>query len=60
MQAVKAEFVGDVALIVGHGFRFEKVGDLAVFKQVGKIPSIRTAKVVCKAISRAFDSMKAA
>ncbi|HEK1684104.1 hypothetical protein [Pseudomonas sp. 382] len=48
MRQIKAERVGDVAAVTGPGFEYHKAGQLAVFKQCGKVPSLRAAKAFCK------------
>lgn len=50
-MSIKAAVDGEVAVITGPGFEFKKVGDLSVFTQTGKTPSIRAAKVVCKLLT---------
>ncbi len=48
MSQIKAERVGDVAVVTGPGFDFHKAGQVSVFKQCGKVPSLRAAKAFCK------------
>lgn len=48
MKQIKAERVGDVAVVTGPGFEYHKAGQLSVFKQSGKVPSLRAAKTFCK------------
>lgn len=43
--------VGDVILVRGKGFTFEKAGEVSLFTQTGKIPSIRAAKVLAKSLA---------
>ncbi|WP_300727439.1 hypothetical protein [Pseudomonas sp.] len=48
MIQLNAKRIGQVAVVTGPGFEFKKVGDRSAFKQSGKIPSIRAARVFCK------------
>lgn len=48
MSQIKAERSGHIAVVTGPGFEYKKCGDLAVFKQSGKVPSLRAAKAFCK------------
>ncbi|NQD74127.1 hypothetical protein [Pseudomonas sp. CM27] len=48
MSQINAQRVGELAVVTGPGFEFHKAGDQAVFKQTGKVPSLRAAKAFCK------------
>ncbi|WP_162886672.1 hypothetical protein [Pseudomonas syringae] len=48
MSQIKAERSGHMAVVTGRGFEYKKCGDLTVFKQTGKVPSLRAAKAFCK------------
>lgn len=48
MSQINAQRVGCLAVVTGPGFEFHKAGDQAVFKQTGKVPSLRAAKAFCK------------
>lgn len=48
MSQINAERSGHIAVVTGPGFEFHKVGDQALFKQTGKVPSLRAAKAFCK------------
>ena len=39
---------GEVAYCKGDGFEYAKVGGLSMFKQTGKIPSLRVIKTIIK------------
>ena len=39
---------GEVAYCKGDGFEYAKVGELSMFKQTGKIPSLRVIKTIIK------------
>lgn len=39
---------GKVAYCKGDGFEYAKVGELSMFKQTGKIPSLRVIKTIIK------------
>lgn len=51
MSQIKAQRTGDLAVVAGPGFEYHKASQQAVFKQTGKIPSLRAAKVFCKLFS---------
>lgn len=48
MSQINAQRQGHLAVVTGPGFEFHKCGDMAVFKQTGKVPSLRAAKAFCK------------
>ena len=52
MHKYKVDFTfekqGDAAYCKGDGFEYAKVGGLSMFKQTGKIPSLRVIKTIIK------------
>ena len=52
MHKCKVDFTfekqGDAIYCKGCGFEYAKVGELSMFKQTGKIPSLRVIKTVIK------------
>lgn len=52
MHKDKSGFVftkeGDIVHCKGDNFEYAKVGELSMFKQTGKIPSLRVIKTVIK------------
>ncbi|MFM9932857.1 hypothetical protein [Achromobacter xylosoxidans] len=51
-KTIEARRVGDVCVVTGPGFEFKQVLNVSRFKQKGPMPSIRAAKVICKALSQ--------
>lgn len=56
MAQVTAVIQGEIARVDGPGFEFRKVGSIVKFEQSGKTPSLRAAKVICKAVTKLSDS----
>lgn len=51
-KTIEARRCGDVLVVTGPGFEFKQVLNVSRFKQKGPMPSIRAAKVICKALSQ--------
>lgn len=51
-KTIDARRLGDILVVTGPGFEFKKVSNVSRFKQKGPMPSIRAAKVICKALSQ--------
>ena len=52
---MKIEIVGDLCVASGENWSYERVGDLSVFTQTGKIPSLRIIKSILKAHLKMHD-----
>ena len=47
---MKVEIQGDLCVASGKNWKFEQVGELKVFTQTGKVPSLRVIKTAIKLI----------
>lgn len=43
------EFCGNICVASGKGWRYERIGDISVFTQTGKVKSLRVVKNHAKA-----------
>ena len=44
---------GDLVVASGNNWQYEQAGDLVVFTQFGKVPSLRTIKTMIKLLGKA-------
>jgi len=47
---MKVEIQGDLCVASGKNWKFEQIGELKIFTQTGKVPSLRVIKTAIKLI----------
>ena len=52
---MKIEIQGDTCVASGKNWRYEQVGDVSVFNQSGKVPSLRVIKTLLKLTLRMHE-----
>lgn len=43
---------GDIVYCKGFNFEYQKIGDTSLFKQYGKVPSLRIIKTIIKELEK--------
>ncbi len=52
MKDFKFESIGDMSTANGQGWYYHRQGEIAVFKQKGKVPSLRVIRTLIKLLEK--------
>ncbi len=55
---MKFERVGDLVFASGDGWKYERVGELPVFTQNKKVPSLRVIKTLLKEMEKVTNGIQ--